>query len=129
MGSGHTATLPVSMVSGRFILLHLCAPTMALYVNKINSVLSSSDTPPSSSCITQLCIQDSADSGIFPWLINNSEAKFTLTHTDSESKAVYRYISHHEGDTGTYHLHYYTVGAYIPGFWMVEGGTEAGGLR
>merc|ERR1711953_1081314 len=46
-----------------------------------------------SSCQRFLCIKDgtSSSSGVYPWLINNNNARFAYVRTDSEGYATYSY--------------------------------------
>merc|ERR1711899_595047 len=53
-----------------------------------------------------LCIKDgtSSSNGVYPWLINNNNARFAYVRTDSEGYATYSYIRSYNGQTLTYYL-------------------------
>merc|ERR1719309_452522 len=44
---------------------------------------------------------------IYPWLINNVQAKFIYTRTDNIDYAVYRFLRQYNDKTFTYWLHMY----------------------
>merc|ERR1711988_514287 len=75
-----------------------------------------------SSCQRFLCIKDgtSSSNGVYPWLINNNNARFAYVRTDSEGYATYSYTRSYNGQTLTYYLHFYDEGLFYNGFWVVN---------
>merc|ERR1711990_1294093 len=75
-----------------------------------------------SSCQRFLCVRDgsSSSNGVYPWLINNNNARFAYVRTDSEGYATYSYMRSYNGQTLTYYLHFYDEGVFYNGFWVVN---------
>merc|ERR1711971_790108 len=109
-----------SVLIGAQVLLSL-APTLhalndAAYLNiSANSTLASS-------CQRFLCVRDgsSSSNGVYPWLINNNNARFAYVRTDSEGFATYSYQRSYNGQTLQYYLHFYDEGVFYNGFWVVN---------
>merc|ERR1712080_764701 len=103
-------------------LLLLFSSTWALNFNPIYlidpSPVDSSNT--STTCPSHLCIRDTSSTNIYPWLINNVQAKFIYVRTDSIDYAVYRFLRQYNGQTLTYWLHMYDEGIFYNGFWVVN---------
>merc|ERR1712080_400785 len=74
----------------------------------------------STTCTSHLCIRDTSSTNIYPWLINNVQAKFIYVRTDSIDYAVYRYLRQYNGQTLTYWLHMYDEVIFYNGFWVVN---------
>merc|ERR1711936_1528002 len=112
---------------GAQILLSLVPTFNALNVNPLslqgpryhnlgaNSTLASS-------CQRFLCVRDgsSSSNGVYPWLINNNNARFAYVRTDSEGYATYSYTRSYNGQTLQYYLHFYDEGVFYNGFWVVN---------
>merc|ERR1719249_191881 len=96
---------------GAQILLSLVSPLKAFN----NSTLASS-------CQRFLCVRDgsSSSNGVYPWLINNNNARFAYVRTDSEGFATYSYQRFYNGQTLNYYLHFYDEGLFYNGFWVVN---------
>merc|ERR1711872_490836 len=75
-----------------------------------------------SSCQRFLCVRDgsSSSNGVYPWLINNNNARFAYVRTDSEGFATYSYQRSYNGQTLNYYLHFYDEGVFYNGFWVVN---------
>merc|ERR1712080_348875 len=117
MGSPHTR-LTVTMISSSFLLLLSCV-TMINSVPTGLATVSSNSNP--NSCSSQLCIRDPSNRDIYPFIINNKQAKFLQTHTDNEGKAVYQYIDRYSGHSDTYYL---LLSCWIVFSWLLVGGRQ-----
>merc|ERR1712098_978779 len=104
-------------------ILLLISSTSALNINPINLISPRSvDTSnTTTTCPSHLCIRDTSTStNVYPWLINNVQAKFQYVRTDSIDYAVYRFLRPFNGQTLTYWLHMYDEGIFYNGFWVVN---------
>merc|ERR1719295_1119927 len=103
---------------GAQILLSLVSPLKAFN----NSTLAFNNSTLAPSCQRFLCVRDgsSSSNGVYPWLINNNNARFAYVRTDSEGFATYSYQRFYNGQTLNYYLHFYDEGLFYNGFWVVN---------
>merc|ERR1712080_568023 len=72
-------------------------------------------------CALFLCIRDgSTTNSVYPWLINNKNARFSYVRTDDEGYSSYSYQRIYNGQTLLYYLHFYDEGLFYNGFWVVN---------
>merc|ERR1712210_96050 len=108
------------------ILLSLVPAHNALNINPLHlqdaaDLKIDANSTHASSCTRFLCVKDgSSSSGVYPWLINNNNARFAYVRTDSEGYATYSYTRSYNGQTLTYYLHFYDEGLFYNGFWVVN---------
>merc|ERR1712130_198551 len=119
---------------GAQILLGLIPVHNALNINPLHiqdatataagaaNVKMDSNSTLASSCQSFLCVRDgsSSSNGVYPWLINNNNARFAYVRTDSEGFATYSYQRFYNGQTLNYYLHFYDEGLFYNGFWVVN---------
>merc|ERR1712212_1176872 len=112
---------------GVLLLLSLVPTLNALNVNPLHlqdaaDLNLGANSTLASSCQRFLCVRDgsSSSNGVYPWLINNNNARFAYVRTDSEGYATYSYTRSYNGQTLTYYLHFYDEGLFYNGFWVVN---------
>merc|ERR1712130_326301 len=90
---------------GAQILLSLVPSLKAFNINPIHPLQDAVDlnlganSTLASSCQRFLCVRDgsSSSNGVYPWLINNNNARFAYVRTDSEGVATYSYQRFYNG--------------------------------
>merc|ERR1711971_797628 len=109
-----------SVLIGAQVLLSLVPTFNALNINPLHlqdaaAYLNiSANSTHASSCTRFLCVKDgsSSSNGVYPWLINNNNARFAYVRTDSEGYATYSYQRSYNGQTLQYYLHFYDEGVF-----------------
>merc|ERR1712154_43194 len=111
---------------GVLLLLSLVPAHSALNINPLHlqdaTGLNQDANSTLTSCQRFLCVRDgsSSSNGVYPWLINNNNARFAYVRTDSEGFATYSYQRSYNGQTLNYYLHFYDEGVFYNGFWVVN---------
>merc|ERR1711971_705649 len=117
-----------SVLIGAQVLLSLAPTFNALHVNPLHlqdaaaDLNISANSTLASSCQRFLCVGDgsSSSNGVYPWLINNNNARFAYVRTDSEGYATYSYQRSYNGQSLQYYLHFYDEGVFYNGSWVVN---------
>merc|ERR1712055_407391 len=104
------------------LLLFIASPILGLPSGEVQAQQANGAGPEKATdCDHFLCIRDgSSSNSIYPWLINNRNARFAYVRTDSEGYATYSYARSYNGQTLTYYLHFYDEGLFYNGFWVVN---------
>merc|ERR1712007_212080 len=94
------------------LLLFITSPILGLPSGEVQAQQANGTGPEKATdCDHFLCIRDgSSSNSIYPWLINNRNARFAYVRTDSEGYATYSYTRSYNGQTLTYYLHFYDEG-------------------
>merc|ERR1719334_1461880 len=109
------------MLSMCILLLFTSSSALNFNPTNLTAPSSANTSKTSLTCPTHLCIRDTSNmTNIYPWLINNVQAKFIYIRTDNIDYAVYRFLRHYNDKTFTYWLHMYDEGIFYNGFWVVN---------
>merc|ERR1711934_702510 len=105
------------------VLAHSAFNINPLHLQDATGLNQDANSTLTSSCQRFLCVRDgsSSSNGVYPWLINNNNARFAYVRTDSEGYATYSYMRSYNGQTLTYYLHFYDEGVFYNGFVETTG--------